>query len=144
MLRKRSSSRSKACGCELLLSAITPGTALTPTKHPYLEASLEVTCTKTVSPGIVSESEEVCFQTNFVIYTTYKTFSHTLPAKLMDVSLFVEVVAVLTDVVQLGVDGGIILAMTVFWHSSITLPAIIENVQMKISGILLRLESLAF
>ena len=50
-----------------------------------------------------------------------------LPAELVNIWLLVEVVAVLTDVVQLGVDGGIILAMAVFRHSSITLPVIIEN-----------------
>ena len=50
-----------------------------------------------------------------------------LPAELMNIWLLVKVVAVLTDVIQLGVDGGIILAMAVFWHSSIALPAIIEN-----------------
>ena len=65
-----------------------------------------------------------------------------LPAELVNIWLLVEVVAVLTDVVQLGVDGGIILAMAVFRHSSITLPVIIENVWMKITGILLRLNFL--
>ena len=53
----------------------------------YLEASLEVTCTKAVCPEVLGVRS---FQTSFV-----------LPAELMDVCLFVEVVAVLADVVQL-------------------------------------------
>ena len=53
----------------------------------YLEASLEVTCTKAVCPEVLGVRS---FQTSFV-----------LPAELMDICLFVEVVAVLADVVQL-------------------------------------------
>jgi hypothetical protein len=39
---------------------------------------------------------------------------------LVYVWLLVEVVAVLADVVQLGVDGGVILSTTVLGHSSIS------------------------
>ena len=67
---------------------------------PYLEASLEVTCTKAVCPGIVV-GVRGSFQTNFsFIHTMYPSMSY-IPTKLMDIRLFVEVIAVLTDVVQL-------------------------------------------
>ena len=46
---------------------------------------------------------------------------YVLPTKLVYIWLLVEVVAVLAYVVQLGVDGGFILAMAVLRHSSITL-----------------------
>ena len=42
------------------------------------------------------------------------------PTKLVYIWLLVEVVVVLADVVQLGVDGGFVLAVTVFRHSSVT------------------------
>ena len=46
---------------------------------------------------------------------------YVLPTKLVNIWLLVEVVAVLADVVQLGVDGGFILAMAVLRHSTVTL-----------------------
>ena len=46
---------------------------------------------------------------------------YVLPTKLVYIWLLVEVVAVLANVVQLGVDGGFILAMAVLRHSSVTL-----------------------
>ena len=46
---------------------------------------------------------------------------YVLPTKLVYIWLLVEVVAVLAYVVQLGVDGGFILAMAVLRHSTVTL-----------------------
>jgi len=42
------------------------------------------------------------------------------PAQLMDISFLVEVVAVLTDVVQLGVDGRVIFTPAFFRHPTIS------------------------
>ena len=42
----------------------------------------------------------------------------------MDVRHLVEVVAVLTDVVQLGVDGGVVFTPTLFRHAPIPLAVI--------------------
>ena len=68
---------------------------------------MEVTCTKAVCPEVLGVRR---FQTSFV-----------LPAELMDVCLFVEVVAVLADVVQGGVDGRVIPAPALIRHPSIPL-----------------------
>jgi len=43
------------------------------------------------------------------------------PAELVDVRHLVEVVAVLADVVQLGVDGGVVFTPTLFRHPTIPL-----------------------
>lgn len=42
------------------------------------------------------------------------------PAQLVDVCLLVEVVAVLADVVKLGVDGGVIFTPAFFRHATIS------------------------
>jgi len=57
-----------------------------------LKTFLEVTCTKAVRP-----------------------------AELVDIRLFVEVVTILTDVVQLSVDGGVIFAPALIRHAAVPL-----------------------
>ena len=82
MLRKRSSSSRRACKLKVKTRLHL--------SNFYLKTFLEVTCTKAVRPGVTDVMESG--RTNFI-----------LPAELVDIRLFVEVVTILTDVVQLQV-----------------------------------------
>ena len=50
-----------------------------------------------------------------------------LPAELVDVRLLVEVITVLTDIVQLGVYRGVVFAATFLRHPSIPFTAMMAN-----------------
>ena len=76
-----------------------------------MQASLEIARAETVPPA----------SKMFGYFHAFIKHRVNQPAKRVDISLLVEVVAVLAYVVQLGVDGGFILAMAVLRHSSVTL-----------------------